>query len=122
MTGVIAGTNTWYAGARGTNLRNDICNAQIVCQDRTFLERSSWQGYRKYDASERYYSSYTNVGCLSGTYDWKTAHAARFIVPVGQSQGFTLGSVSSNSGSNGVDWSDWFSNYSSATQLTTTSC
>lgn len=108
--------------ARGTNGRNNTCNIAIACQDRTYLERSSWQGYRKYDSSERYYSAYTGVGCMSGTYDWKTAHKARYIVPVGASQGFTIGPISSSAGSNGVDWSQWFSHFSGAIRMTTTSC
>ncbi len=105
----------------GTNARNNVCNA-LACEDRTYLERSSWQGYRKFDSSQRWNSTYTGPGCLNGTYDWKTAHRARYIVDHGGQVGITVGPIGVNVGSNGPQWSQEFSNWSSSRRLTTRNC
>ena len=104
--------------ALGTNRRNDTCNA-LACEDRTYLERSSWSGFRKVDSSERYYSSKTGTACLSGTYDWKTAHRARYITDVGVQFGISVGGDGVNVGTNGPQWSRWFSHWSGTQRFAT---
>jgi hypothetical protein len=124
-TTVIRATVPGYVGmggikqsALGTNSRNSTCNA-LACEDRTYLERSSWTGFRKVDSSERFFSRKTGTACLNGTYDWKTAHRARYITDAGAQIGITVDGNGFNIGSNGPQWSKWFSHWSGTQRFET---
>lgn len=105
--------------ALGTNARNNGCNAALACEDRTYLERSSWTGFRKVDSSERFFNSRTGTACLNGTYDWKTAHRARYITDVGAQIGVNIGGHGFNIGTNGPQWSQWFGHWSPTQRFAT---
>ena len=108
----------------GTNARNNTCNSPAVnCSDRTYLERSSWQGYRKFDSSERLRSGTTGPGCMNGMYDWKTAHRAKYYGQSTTTLGVTIAGTGVTVGLTSWQWSKpEVSHWSSSRRLTTSNC
>ena len=110
--------NPWSDHVVGKVDRNDDCGGALACKDRTYLERSSWQGYRKIDSSEAYYSTYTNPGCRKGTYNYKTAHRAQWLLTGSITIGVGIQYVTISVTSPIPQWTAWEGDWSSSIRRT----
>lgn len=65
-------------GVKGKTGRNNSCNGVVCSNEKVYLERSSWSGYRYVSGTTRTAGTsstlYTGRGCRSGTYDYHTEH------------------------------------------------
>lgn len=100
-----------YSWVWGTNGRNHSCNA-LACEDRTYLERHTWSGWRKQVSTERHASRRTGAMCKSGSHNYKTAHRARYLIAGHASITIGVGPFTVGRGRPTAEYTDWFGDWS----------